>query len=67
MKYKILKDKVPAIKLDPSDDHVVYLIPLGYSHLDLYCVIFVDAYATPTSEIMNLDDIEKKYNVKIEL
>lgn len=67
MKYIGSDTNIQAIKLVPEggDDHIIYIVGLGYPDVELYNVLMVDAYRTPTSEIHTAEYIYETYGVVV--
>lgn len=49
-------------KLNKYEDAVAYWHRLDYDDVDLYSVTTVDAYRTPTAQILNKEELDKFLN-----
>lgn len=64
----IIKDKtikVKQVEVDGGEDFYIEIYRLPYNDIDLYNVLMIDAYRTPTSELLNREEIEKKYDISL--
>ena len=49
-------------KTNKYQDAVAFYFSLGYSEIDLWSLTTVDAYRTPTAQILNKEELDKFLN-----
>lgn len=52
-------------EIEGGDDHYLIIYKLPYNDLELYNVLMIDAYRTPTSDLMSREDIKEKYDIEV--
>ena len=49
-------------KLNKDEDAIAYWFKLDYDDVELYSITTVDAYRTPTAQILNKEELDKFLN-----
>jgi hypothetical protein len=62
---KELKVNVDWYEVEGGEDHFLTIYKLPYNDIDIYNVLMVDAYRTPTSKIMTKEAIKEKYGIEV--
>ena len=69
MNYKYIKGNktinVDWYEVKGGEDHFITIYKLPYNDIELYNVVMVDAYRTPTSKIMTKEAIRALYGIEL--
>jgi hypothetical protein len=52
-------------EIEGGDDHYLIIYKLPYDDLELYNVLMIDAYRTPTSNLMSKEEIKEIYKIEL--
>lgn len=53
-------------EIEGGDDHYIIIYKIPYYDIELYNVLMVDAHRTPTSSIMDKQEIKDVYNIDVQ-
>lgn len=69
MDYNYTLKKVTGEKfiIDSDDDHIIEVFKIPYTDIEIFSVLYYDAYRVYSHEFLTKKDIFEKYRVKLDI
>lgn len=65
--YQLQKIGEDTFCISPSDDHEIRVYKLPYTDIQIFSVLYYDAYRDYKHSFMTAEEIKEKYNVNISI